>query len=103
MFASPSSLKACSELENFLDLTNAARLYPISRRTSRALVYSEKLKAYRAREKLLVTRSDIERLLTATPGGADIDHMVNEVAQVVGSGRAKAENARPHGEDTKRV
>jgi excisionase family DNA binding protein len=70
-------------LENFLDLTNAARLYPLSRRTLQMLVYSEKLKAYRVGGKLIVTRSDIEKLLTSVPVAVELNRVVAEVAQEV--------------------
>jgi excisionase family DNA binding protein len=70
-------------LENFLDLTNAARFYPLSRRTLQTLVHNNQLQGFRVGGKIIVKRDDLERLLTASPVGADLDRMVNEVAQEV--------------------
>ena len=70
-------------LENFLDLTSAEKRYPISRRTLQSRIYNGELTAYRVGGKLIVKRDDLERLLTASPVGADLDRMVNTVAQEV--------------------
>ena len=71
------------KLENFLDLTNAARLYPLSRRTLQTFIYSNQLPAFCVGGKIVVKRTGLERLLTATPVGADLDRMVNAVAQEI--------------------
>jgi excisionase family DNA binding protein len=59
------------KLENFLDLTNAARIYPLSRRTLQTFVYTNQLKAYRVGGKIIVRREDLEQLLTAAPVHTD--------------------------------
>ena len=74
-------MKTEKKLEKFLDLTNAARLYPLSRRTLQELIWKRKLPAFRAGNKTILKRDDLEKYLTSTPVGADLDRIVNEVTQ----------------------
>jgi excisionase family DNA binding protein len=75
--------KVTKSLEGFFDLTSAEERYPLSRRTLQTLIYNGQLQAYRVGGKLIVKRDDLERLLTATPVGEDIDRMVKAVAEEV--------------------
>lgn len=67
----------------FLDLRRAANEYPLSRRKLQQLIHEQRLRAFRVDGKIVIRRVDLERLLTATPVGADLDRMLNAVAQEV--------------------
>jgi excisionase family DNA binding protein len=65
------SKRVHKKLGEFLDLTTAARLYPLSRRTLQTFVYSDQLPAFRVGGKIILRREDLERLLTASPVSAE--------------------------------
>jgi hypothetical protein len=63
----------------FLSLTQATGEYPLSRRKLQQLIKDGRLSAFRLDGKLILKRSDLERLLTAAPAGADLARLVDEV------------------------
>ena len=63
---------------SFLDLRRAVQEYPICRRKLQQVIKEGRLPAYRFDGKLIVTRDDVERLLTAKPVGADLDRIVEQ-------------------------
>ena len=71
----------------FLDLRRAEQEYPLSRRKLQLLIKDGRLPAFRLDGKLILKRSDLERILTATPVGADLDKIVDSVMSELGADR----------------
>lgn len=71
---------------SYLDLRRAEQEYPLSRRKLQQLIKDNRLKAFRLDGKILIRRSDLEQVLTATPVGADLDVIVNDVVRTVRGG-----------------
>ena len=69
----------------YLDIRRAVLEYPIGRRKLQQLIHDERIPAYRLDGKIFLKRTDIERLITSTPVGADLDQIAEEaMAEVVG-------------------
>jgi len=71
----------------FLDLRRAKQEYPLSRRKLQLLIKDGRLPAFRLDGKLILKRSDLERILTAAPVGADLDKIVDSVMSELGADR----------------
>jgi hypothetical protein len=67
----------------WLDLTRCTREYPISRRKIQALIYAQRLRAYRLDGKIFIKREDLEKLLLSTPVAADLDRRGSKTAQKI--------------------
>lgn len=74
----------------WLDLAQADREGPFSKRTLWTFISTGQLPVYRPlKRKVLIKRSDLNRLLEASRVGVDIDALVEEVvSEVTGNGRA---------------
>jgi excisionase family DNA binding protein len=68
----------------WLDLKQAEREFPLSRRTLWTWISSGRLPAYKPFRKTLVKRSDLVRMLESTRIGVDLGKLVDEtVAEVL--------------------
>jgi excisionase family DNA binding protein len=73
---------------DWVDLNQAERIYPFSRRTFWLWISEGRLAAYRpGRRKILLKRSDIDKLIEATRTGADLDVVVDKVLIELGGER----------------
>ena len=64
----------------WVDLTQAERLYPYSRRTFWYWIASGAFPVYRpTKRKVLLKRADIDKFLESKRVGSDLDQMVDEV------------------------
>jgi excisionase family DNA binding protein len=71
--------------QEWLDLKQVEREFPVSKRTIWTWISTGRLPAYKPFRKTLLKRSDLERLLTSNPVNADLEKLVNEVvAEVAG-------------------
>jgi len=69
---------------DWIDLKQVELAYPFSRRTAWKWISEGRLKAYKPfSRKILLRRSEIDRLLEATKIGTDLDKLVNEVVAEV--------------------
>jgi excisionase family DNA binding protein len=75
---------------DWLDLGQADREGPLSKRTLWTLISTGQLPAYRPlKKKILIKRSDLNRILESKRVGADLDKIVDDVvAEVTGNGCA---------------
>lgn len=72
---------------DWVDLGQADREGPFSKRTLWMLISSGQLPAYRPlKKKILIKRSDLNKLIEARRVGADLDKIVDEVVAEVGRG-----------------
>ena len=70
---------------DWLDLGQAEREGPFSKRTLWTLISTDQLPAYRPlKKKILIRRSDLNRLIESKRVGADLDRLVDEVLAEVG-------------------
>ena len=67
-----------TQAPQFLDLRQAEAEYPLSRRKLQQEITNGTLPAFRVGGKLILRRTDIERLLTAHPAVAAIDAIVED-------------------------
>jgi excisionase family DNA binding protein len=70
----------------WIDLKQAEREFPLSRRTLWSWISSGKLPAYRPFKKILLKKSDLVRVLESTRVGADLDRIVDECVREVAGG-----------------
>ena len=69
---------------DWVDLQQAEREYPYSRRTFWKFISAGRLKAYRPiGRKVLLRRSEIDRLFAASPVGQDLDDIADAAAREV--------------------
>ena len=73
---------------DYVDLSQSDREGPFSKRTLWTLIKTGQLPAYRPlKKKILIRRSDLNKLIEAKRIGADLDKIVNEtVAEILGGG-----------------
>lgn len=69
---------------DWLDLKQIEREFPVSKRSLWVWISSGKLPAYRPFRKVLVKRSDLEKLLEATRVGADLEKLIDETLGELG-------------------
>jgi excisionase family DNA binding protein len=74
---------------DWVDLGQADREDPFCKRTIWKLISTGQLPAYRPlKKKILIKRSDLNKLIEAKRVGADLDKIVDEVvAEVTGNGK----------------
>jgi hypothetical protein len=69
---------------DFVDLSQAEREGPFSKRSLWTLISTGQLLAYRPlKKKIRIKRSDLNRLIESKRVGADLDALVNEVVAEV--------------------
>ena len=73
---------------DWLDLGQAEREGPFSKRTLWSLISAGQLPAYRPlKKKILIKRSDLDKLIESKRVGADLDRIVDEVVSNVMANR----------------
>jgi excisionase family DNA binding protein len=66
----------------WVGLTDAGKEGPFSKRTLQTLIAQGRLAAYRPlNRKILIKRTDLDKIIESRRIGADLDRMVNEVAR----------------------
>jgi excisionase family DNA binding protein len=84
------SITTSSSQSEWIDLAQADREGPFSKRTLWTLISTGQLPAYRPlRRKVLIKRADLNRLLEASRVGANLDSLVDEVVREVAGGSGK--------------
>lgn len=79
----------------WLSLKQAEQVYPISRRTFWKWISEGRLPAFKPfGRKVLLRRSDIDKVLAATRVGADLDAIADEAVDDVCSGRRRSLTSR---------
>jgi len=86
-----NDMHATNNNAEWIDLNQAERLYPVSRRTFWCWISGGRIPAYRpGKRKVLLKRSDIDKLLESKRVSADLDQIVDEVvAEVAGDAHSK--------------
>ena len=79
---------AHSSQSEWLDLTQAERLYPYSRRQFWYWITEGCLTAYRlTKRKVILKRAEIDKFLESTRVGNDLDKLVSETLAAIGDGK----------------
>jgi excisionase family DNA binding protein len=71
--------------QDWLDLKQVEREFPVSKRTIWTWISSGRLPAYKPFRKTLVKRADLDHLFESTRIGADLDAIVDETLRELGT------------------
>ena len=82
-----NTANALSNSPEWIDLNQAERLYPYSRRQFWYWITEGRLTAYRpTKRKVILKRSEIDKLLESKRVGADLDRIIDDVMHDLGEG-----------------